>query len=309
MQLKFVIKHPGVKITAVILAFLLWVHVVTDRTYEYTYELPFHIEGLRDGLMLASEVPDKCAVNVKGTGKQLLKFLVNVDEARMSVADYSTGLYAVDLSPADLIIDHKDASEILDVVSPRKLRLRIEERLEKRVPVVPDVDVAAAVGYALRGDLKYSPDSVTVSGPKRIVRKIKRLRTEHVTFTDMDRPLSEQVHLSFPDSLYLTLSDSNVLIKHDVIRLAERTFAGIPVVFKHSASFPDLTIKPESVSVIVEAVPSLLDSINVDQFSASITIDSVQPGSTFVEPRVTIPEKLRLIEIMPKEILIEVPRE
>ena len=297
------------KVIAVTLAFLLWVHVVTDRTYEHRFELPFHIESIQDGLMLASEIPERCAINVRGTGKELLKFLVNVEEARMSVADYSTGLYVVDLAPDDLILNHNNASEILDVVSPRELRLLFEERFDKRVPIVPDIEIAAAAGYSLHRNLTFSPDSVTISGPKRVVRKIRRLHTEKLTFTDMDDPLSEQVRLSFPDSSYLTLSDSNVVIAQDIIRLAERTFTGIPITLRHAASLPTLSIKPESISVIVEAIPSLLDSISADQFSASITIDSVLPGSTFVEPRVTVPKELRLVDVIPKEILIEVPRE
>jgi hypothetical protein len=66
---------------------------------------------------------------------------------------------------------------------------------------------------------------------------------------------------------------------------------------------------PESVSVTVEAVQEVLDSVTIDQFSASIDLSSALPGSTFVSPRITFPTTLRLVDVKPKEIRIEVPSE
>ena len=306
--MEFITKHLGVKIVAVILAFFLWVHVVTNKTYEYTVEVPFNVVDVPDDLLLVSDISDKCEIRVRGTGKQLLRFLWEMEDLRFSASNYSTGLYVVDLTPGDLLVNQEYMTEIMEVISPKKLRLSFEERFDKVVPVVPDVKVAPALGYLTEGDLIVTPESISVSGPKRVVRKMKKLRTEHLDFVDIRSSLHEQVRLSFADSAYLTLSDSSVLIEQSIVQLSERTFTGIPVIVRHGESHAGYTIAPDSISVTVEIPPSLLDSVTADQFTASIDIAKALPGSTYVTPRISIPKGLHLVDVKPKEIQVEVPR-
>jgi hypothetical protein len=100
-----------------------------------------------------------------------------------------------------------------------------------------------------------------------------------------------------------------VTIEQDVIELKERTFTGIPVGARNPESHPGFSVTPDSISVTVEAPPAILDSISSDQFEVWIDIAATLPGSTFVAPRVTFPKGLRLVDVTPSEIRIEVPRE
>lgn len=307
--MRFIPKYLGVRALAFVLAFLLWVHVVTNRDYEYSVALPLEVIGIQDGLLLVSNPPPECEIRVRGNGKQLLRFLAEIENLSIDAAAYSTGLYVLDLTPSDLIADFKSETEIAEVVSPKKLRLQFEERFEKMVRVVPDLEVTPALGYLKENVLTVTPDSVLVTGPKRLVRKMKSIRTEHLNYTDVSSPLQEVVRLSFPDSAHLTLSDSSVLIAQDIVQLMERTISNIPLSVRNANSSLQYTIVPDTISVTVEASPAVLDSISADQIEASIDIASALPGSTFVSPRVTFPKGLRLVDVKPNEILIEVPRE
>jgi YbbR domain-containing protein len=235
--------------------------------------------------------------------------LAEVDNLSVDAAAYSTGLYVLDLTPADLIADSESETEIAEVLSPDKLRLQFEERLEKTVRVVPDLEITPALGYLKENALTVTPDSVLVIGPKRLVRRMKTIKTEHLNYTDVSSSLQEEVRLSFPDSSYLTLSDSSVLIAQDIVQLKERTISNIPLSVRNANSNWQYTIVPDTISVTVEASPALLDSISADQIEASIDIAAALPGSTFVSPRVTFPKGLRLVHVKPNEILVEVPRE
>lgn len=304
-----ILKHLGVKVLAVVLAFLLWVHVVTNMTYEHAVDLPLNIVDIPEGMMLVSDVDSKCEVLVRGTGKQLIRFLIDADDEKISAADYAEGLYVIDMTPEALISDSKGEAEIIEVISPKKVRLRFEERLEKYVDVIPNIEVTAALGYQKDGNLIVIPDSVHVSGPKHVVRKMQNVKTEDMTFDDIKGPFHDNVRLTFPDSSYLTLSDSSVLIEQNIIQLSERTFSDIPIELKNGKRDSIYTIIPTSVSVTVMALPAVLDSISSKQFAASIDVSGVAPGSTFVSPSVTFPNGLSLIDVKPKEIRVEVPRE
>jgi len=302
-------KHMFVKVLAVALALLLWFHVVSNKNYEHVVAMPFQITDVPEDLILVSDIPDTCEMRIVGVGKQLLRFLAEVDEVAVSAKDYSTGLYVVDVTPDRIIVDHMGLTEVLEVISPQKLRLQFEELLEKTVGVEPDLVITAAPGYQVSGPLVVSPDSVVISGPKRLVRKIKKIKTQNVTISELTESLEEHIELSFPDSSYISLSDSSILAEQEVIELSERTISGIPLTIRNSASLPSFTVKPESISVTVEAIPELLDSLSVDEFKAYINLGEAVPGSTFVTPDITVPRGLQLVDTRPKEILIEVPRE
>ncbi len=307
--MRFIPKYLGVRALAVVLAFLLWVHVVTNREYEYSVAFPLEIAGIQDELLLVSNPPHECEIRVRGNGKQLLRFLAEIENLSVDATAYSTGLYVLNLTPSDLIADFKSETEIAEVISPKKLRLQFEERQEKMVRVVPDLEITPALGYLREGELTVMPDSVLVIGPKRLVRKMKTISTEHLNYTDINSPLSEEVRLSFPDSAHLTLSDSSVLIAQDIVRLMERTISNIPLSVRNANTSWQYAIVPDTISVTIEASPALLDSISADQIEASIDIAAALPGSTFVSPRVTFPKGLRLVDVKPNEILVEVPRE
>lgn len=298
----------GVKILAVVLAFLLWFHVVTNKDYDYNLSLPLHIVNLQEGLMLASHVPEEAEIKIRGTGKQLMRFLFEVDSVTIDASAYSSGVYVVEPSPGDFRINTPGGTEISEIVEPKRVRLVFEERMEKTVPLVADVETEAAFGYVKESDLRISPDSVTVVGPKRYIRKLAWLRTEELEFRDLTSPLEETVRIDFPDSAFLTLSDSTAVIRQSIIRLQERTYSGIPLKVTDTAGRSDFTILPDTVAATVEGRSALLDSLVSEMFRASVSLATAKPGSTFVSPTVSIPQGVRLIDVQPQEILIRIPR-
>jgi len=298
----------GVKVLSVVLAFLLWIHVVTNKDYDYNVTLPLQITEIQEGLMLASNVPTEAEIKVRGTGKQLARFLLDVDSVTIDASSYSNGIYLVEPTPGDIHIDMINGTEILEVVEPKKMRLIFEERMEKRVPVLADIKTETALGYIKEGELRVAPDSITVSGPKRFVRKLTSLHTEELNFSDLTNSLNETVKIDFPDSAFLTLSDSNATIEQTVIRLQERTYDGIPLKVTDTAGRTGYSILPDSIAATIEGKTEVLDSIDVGMFRASVSLTIAKPGSTFVSPTVSIPPGVRLIDIRPKEILIRIPR-
>ena len=56
----------GLKLFALLLAVLLYLHVLTDRTVEQTLYFPVQIEALPDSLALASTVPAEIGVKLRG---------------------------------------------------------------------------------------------------------------------------------------------------------------------------------------------------------------------------------------------------
>jgi hypothetical protein len=93
-------ENLGIKIIALLLAGLLYAHVVTDRPVEQVITLPVQIVGLGDSLALASAPPEMLGVRVRGTGKQMIRLRVLQPPVAIDLAGVGPGNYQRALTSA-----------------------------------------------------------------------------------------------------------------------------------------------------------------------------------------------------------------
>ena len=80
------------KASAIALALLLWVHVATNKTYEYQLNLPLKVVNVPKGLVLVSETPSIVAIKVRATGKQLSAcYRIPIQSLPISAGDCKQG--------------------------------------------------------------------------------------------------------------------------------------------------------------------------------------------------------------------------
>ena len=103
----------------------------------------------------------------------------------------------VDLNPARVRYDRE-----LDVrptsIVPRSLTLQFEQRAERRVPVVAEVDAVAATGFTVLRPILVSPDSVTVRGPASEVERIARVATRRIGLEDIANTVMRDLPIELP---------------------------------------------------------------------------------------------------------------
>jgi YbbR domain-containing protein len=303
--MRIVPRNLSVWFVSIALAVLLWVHVVTNKLYEQIYSLPLRVAAVPAGLMVTSDIPDSCQIRVRGSGKALIRFSLEVKSLLFRASDYAAGTHVIDLEPKAFQVGDIGAAEIIEVVSPKKLRLRLEERSEKVLRIVPDIAIQTASGSRQSGRVTVSPDTALVRGPKRILKKMDSIATEKREFANISGRFQERVRLALPDSAFLSLSDTFVTVSAETARLAERTIGSIPVMIDDFAA-DKVLLTPSSVSLVVEAPTEILDSVSAASFSASIDKGKLRSGSSRIVPTIKVPHGVKLVEIVPNEIRVEV---
>ncbi|MCJ7508272.1 MAG: hypothetical protein MUO85_06020 [candidate division Zixibacteria bacterium] len=166
-----IFSNLGLKIAALFLALLLWFHATTDKTFVYDFDLPLVISNMPSDLILASPLPSKIEVKIRGKGKQLIKYFLSDKEnvvIDVSQLKYREMDYIV--RPEDIPLPKDLSLEVEKVDSPKQIKILLDYFSEKRVPVRSQMEVITQSGYVQIDSLELKPNKVLLSGPRTLTR-------------------------------------------------------------------------------------------------------------------------------------------
>jgi len=175
----------------ILAASVLWFAFSMQETYTQVIEFPTEIENLSADKALSTLPPSSVKVQVEGEGVQVLRLF------------YNPPILPINVEPGELDL-LLVASEVvknvsLQTITPRSVTISVEDRVFRRVPVIPAINVELARGFWMIGTIHVSPDSVTISGAASIVEGITEWKTKARQLGSLSDSLDAMVQLS--DSL------------------------------------------------------------------------------------------------------------
>ncbi|HEX6981354.1 MAG TPA: CdaR family protein [Balneolaceae bacterium] len=267
-------------IVSLILALCLWLMVNLSRDYNLNIQLPVSLGAVPEDRALAENLPESATVSVMGEGWKLINIYNNPPVINVDVNDEQVNLYSQ-------VQQQMNIPRIeVQKVQPLILTLELQERITKKVPVRPNVEVSFEEQYGLTGSPTIQPDSVTISGAASLVQDIYAWPTDSVHFTDVSQNLSRVVELKTGNEL-ISLSQNQVIFNADVAQFTE----GEAEVEISSRGFPegrDVTFSPTSITikynVPIKEYPQIADS---KVFNAYVTYEQILQDSTgLVTPQI-----------------------
>jgi YbbR domain-containing protein len=187
----------GLKLTALLLALLVYLHVYTERPAHLVVQFPLQITDLDSTLSLSGPVPAAVTAELRGTGKQLIRLRLGEPVLKISLAGVSRGRFERALTAEDLPISSTEGVEVERILGSRMLQVQLDRKVRKRVPVAPRVQGAPAAGSVTWGAISTTPGFVTVTGPEAAVARLDsvvlgmvRIDARHDTVRAQVAPLS-----------------------------------------------------------------------------------------------------------------------
>jgi hypothetical protein len=154
----------GLKLTALLLAVLVYLHVYTERPAQMLFSFPIQIADIDTTLSLLGPVPSAVVADVRGTGKQLIRLRLAEPVLKISLAGVSRGRFERLIADGDLPITASDGIQVERLVGPRTLALQLDRKIRRRVPVAARIQ-----GAGNWGEPQIQPAYVTVVGPEGAV--------------------------------------------------------------------------------------------------------------------------------------------
>lgn len=284
------------KLAAILLAFLLWFHVATDKIFQYETNLKLVQIDLMDEIALIDAPPDEFTVIVSATGKRLLRSDWKKAGLRLMIDRSRPGRTKINFDQNNVSLVKSDNIELLNIISPRDVVLEFDRKIEKEVPVKSAVTIVPDQGFILSNNDSLMPDKVTVTGPKKLLNTLDSIETVPEDVDGIRNNLSMLVPLEYPDIYGLEISPDTVSYIVDVTPVKTIVFPDISIAILNKPSQSDsiFTIQPNNLEIRIGGIPKIIDSLKPDMLAA--TVDYRQfDRSEYAPIKIILPQSLSII--------------
>jgi len=229
-RIKDLLLHNlGLKLASLLLALLLYAHVVTDQQRESRLTIPLALTGLPDSLAVSGHVPSRVTVDVRGKWKDLIRLgligrQLTVDLAGVSPGRFQKSISADDVRERAIPAELAKAVDVTDVIEPRTVDVLVEAKRRRSVPLLARLVGAPADGYEVVGAPEVEPDSAVVAGPQSVIQNLDTLRTLPVDIAGERERIQRQVQLDTGASP-IVVQPRRVLVTLRIARTAPDSMA------------------------------------------------------------------------------------
>ena len=167
-------ERLGLKATSLLITVLIWLLVgARQRTESF---VPVSVTPVLDSSLVLLGDPPRLRALVAGSTADIVKLYATPPEIRRSIGGDVPDTLVLDLTPSDVRIPPELSADVrvLDV-QPRSVTLRFETKASNDVAVLNGgrIRVQFAGGAPAPARLRFLPDTVRITGPRRIVRRLR----------------------------------------------------------------------------------------------------------------------------------------
>ena len=303
---------------AFFLAMLLWLFVVSGDQYTMMLDLPIEARNLNSQKTYLEEVPGYASVILKGKGRDLFKsyILQNYSDIKLVLdLDGISQEYEFILNdyfeknPRKVVIPPSHNVSFIEVVYPNRINIRLDEIMEKKVPIISNISSLVKDGYLQIGNAQFEPDSLIIIGPKVELNKINEVHTAKDTLFNLSKSIRGTIDLISQNRLIkFSLRKINYFL--DVQQISERIIVDIPVNVINKVRGIRVFPSPQTVSLTVVGGVNQIADIEPNDISVIVDFKSWKLEKNFYIPKIAVPfDILNWKDLSPRTIELGVARE
>jgi YbbR domain-containing protein len=271
------------KIVALIMGLFIWLHVVTEKTYNYELKLPVTEIDLGQDLTLAANPPDSLTVKVSAVGKELLRRQWRRQGLKISATNYRTGRHRVILNTDNTSLVTTGGNVVLDeVIYPLQVELVVDALDEATVSVMADIEAEPDEGFALVTPIRVEPAEVLLHGPRLLLPRFPSVLTEKRQLSGLRDDLELRLPLSVPPFFGMRLTPDTVTVILEVVPVRTRVYENVPIMIVNIP--PDYTSAADPATVTVELTGPPEDIEQLEKGAITVTSDFRQVNENGLAP-------------------------
>ncbi len=269
--MKWLLRNFWLKLVAFALGFLVWVHVATEKTYNYEFDLPVTEITLQEGLALSAQPPESLRVSVSASGKQLLRRKWRAEGVRINASQFSAGRFSINLSSQNTSLVHPTTDVVLDeVITPPTARLEIDVESSVELPVVATIETEADEGFAVAQQMSLEPQTATLIGPRNQLQGIASIATDSRKLGSLRHSVTVTLPLAPPAGYGFRVEPDSVSVTILVSPVKTRVFEDVPVLVFNAPSGTLPRTDPARLVVEVTGPPDDVDQLEANSLSLSV---------------------------------------
>jgi len=310
-------KNVGIFLIFLFLSSVFWLLNQLEENYVTSVAYPVKYTNPPPNKVFVGELPSRVKLEIEGDGfkimeykigKEIMPIELDVNSYALSPNDKQGRLdYYITTNSVKTQISKQLGSSvnILDI-SPDSLFFEFAEQSKRKVPVKPDISYELGTQLMLKGGIELSPDSITVSGPDKIIDTIHSVKTKKEEIGVINKDFSfitglEEIHTRVDYSTKQTrvfipverFTEGNlekkINVKNEPDSIQVRTFPRnvnitylvglsnydkiIPQLFKVNVNYSQVTEGKKRLDVYVEKAPEYLKSYSYSPESVDYIIE------------------------------------
>jgi len=276
-------------VVCILLSFILWLSLTLQERRTVNIEFPVEVASLPDSQALVDLPPSAVSVQLRGTGLDLLGLIFDPSPIQVPAQEGTVDVQeAIDLPRA------MDAQ--VESVSPRRIALKLESRVERKLPVWPRLDIRPASAYELIDEPTIAPDSVTVSGAETVVGDLDVWPTDSLVLKGIEDTVRTTLALKDSLSGLVTRDVDQVTVEARAGKFAVETREVTVDVTGVPAGQDLVALQPSTIRIRYRVLfDQLFASRRSSEFFATVSYSQIRSDTTgYVEPRIHVPTSLEI---------------
>lgn len=292
------IEDWGLKLLALTITLVLWL-AVTDGNKPQTIRTAVQLNFVRpDNLSISNEPPKSVDVLLTGSRAKLNSINLLDRVATVDISDHRAGERILRLSP-DRVHMELPAGVKIESFQPTTIPIRLEPRVESRLPIEVKLEGKPAEGYEVY-ETNPSPNTVSVRGPASLVDALKKAPTETVSIEGKKESFTvSSIAIDIPNQK-IDVLDALVDVAIEIgEKRVEKTFIGLPV-----GSDTGARVRPPNVTVTVTGPASVLELLRPEDVKVIVDVTNGGVGTPRLAFPSSIGDRVKLVSIKPSELSI-----
>lgn len=252
-----------------VLTSIIWVLIALSKNYTSVAVFKIEYENVPSNKLLQNKPVSNLEMLIEAPGFTLLRYKIKQHKLKFKLSNLGKTNQMYYLLPnAQIPYLNKQLKGDLKVlnVSIDTVFIEMGNNVSKMVPIHPNVDVKFKLGYNFIEKLKISPDSVLISGPKKIIDSILEINTNSIKLNDVYENIDLNLKLVRPLKRNIELSVTEVAAIGVVDKFTEGSFV-LPVVVMNEPEGVKVNPFPKTIKVIYQVGLSNFNKISEDSFS------------------------------------------
>lgn len=273
-----------------LVALIFW--VLTKFSREYTAAVEAHIAyiSLPENVSIASNNKRIISFEVTANGFDFLFYKFKQPQINVSVLKYyNEGETQLIVSKEDLIgLISNQLTKNLSVqnLSVNQLTINLDELVSKKVKVKLKVDVSFKDGFKAIDSFRLKPDSITISGPSELIKKIKFVETQTYAQKDIDKSINDKIALAGMKDTKINFNQKEVVLKLEVAEFSQQEIS-IPIDIINVPPSKSIKIIPQNITVVFDVSLKYFNEINENSFRVVCDFNDRNSEENFMVPKLT----------------------
>jgi hypothetical protein len=262
--------------------------------------------NIPQGFILKENTIQDFSFNVNATRFEFLGYVFNKPNIKIDVGTYfnkTTNTAKVDGAALEkLILKQVVNGGFVTQLSLPELTFTLEQLSFKKVPVVGQISISYDVGFDGMSPKQIKPDSVTITGSKKMLDTIFSINTSPLELKDISASFAQDVSLQSWPNTPLTISPKQVTISQEVSEYSQKILI-VAVTMLNQPSQSNFKLLPASIRVAFNVPVAQFNQIVSTDFTIICDYNARDAEDNFMIPLVTqMPANITGVEMETKKI-------